>query len=33
MLGLGGAEHLDDLVSPHGYRLLAKVPRLPRRTV
>jgi diadenylate cyclase len=28
-LGLGGAEHLDDPVSPHGYRLLAAVPRLP----
>jgi len=31
-LRLGGAENLDDLVSPDGYRLLAKVPRLPRRT-
>jgi diadenylate cyclase len=29
VLGLGGAEHLDDTVSPHGYRLLATVPRLP----
>ena len=30
VLGLGGAESLDDSVSPHGYRLLARVPRLPR---
>jgi diadenylate cyclase len=29
VLGLGGAEDLDGSVSPHGYRLLAKVPRLP----
>jgi diadenylate cyclase len=29
ILGLGGADTLDDQVSPHGYRLLAKVPRLP----
>jgi diadenylate cyclase len=29
VLGLGGTEHLDDSVSPHGYRLLATVPRLP----
>ena len=29
VLGLGGAESLDDSVSPHGYRLLARVPRLP----
>jgi diadenylate cyclase len=29
ILGLGGPESLDDPVSPHGYRLLAKVPRLP----
>jgi diadenylate cyclase len=28
-LGLGGADHLDDSVSPCGYRLLATVPRLP----
>jgi diadenylate cyclase len=28
-LGLGGAEQLDAPVSPHGYRLLARVPRLP----
>ncbi len=28
-LGLGGADGLDDPVSPRGYRLLAKVPRLP----
>jgi diadenylate cyclase len=28
-LGLGGGEHLDAAVSPAGYRLLAKVPRLP----
>jgi diadenylate cyclase len=29
VLGLGGPEHLDDPVRPHGYRLLATVPRLP----
>jgi diadenylate cyclase len=29
VLGLGGAEGLDRPVSPRGYRLLAKVPRLP----
>ncbi len=29
VLGLGGAESLDASVSPHGYRLLARVPRLP----
>ena len=28
-----GSEALDDLVSPHGYRLLARVPRIPRPTV
>ncbi|MDO9379334.1 MAG: DNA integrity scanning diadenylate cyclase DisA [Nocardioidaceae bacterium] len=28
-LYLGGSEHLDSAVSPRGYRLLAKVPRLP----
>jgi diadenylate cyclase len=28
-LGLGGPDTLDDPVSPRGYRLLAKVPRLP----
>jgi diadenylate cyclase len=28
-LGLGGSEHLDGAVTPRGYRLLAKVPRLP----
>ena len=28
-LGLGAAEHLDGAVAPRGYRLLAKVPRLP----
>jgi diadenylate cyclase len=33
VLGLGGAEHLDDPVSPHGYRLLAAVPRLPGTAV
>jgi diadenylate cyclase len=27
-LGLGGTDRLDDPVSPRGYRLLAKVPRL-----
>jgi diadenylate cyclase len=29
VLGLGGPEHLDSAVTPRGYRLLAKVPRLP----
>jgi diadenylate cyclase len=29
VLGLGGTESLDSSVSPYGYRLLAKVPRLP----
>jgi diadenylate cyclase len=29
VLGLGGTEQLDAPVSPHGYRLLARVPRLP----
>jgi diadenylate cyclase len=29
VLGLGGGEDLDASVSPHGYRLLARVPRLP----
>jgi len=28
-LGLGATEHLDGAVAPRGYRLLAKVPRLP----
>jgi len=28
-LGLGSGEHLDGAVAPRGYRLLAKVPRLP----
>jgi diadenylate cyclase len=28
-LGLGSAEHLDAVAAPRGYRLLAKVPRLP----
>jgi len=28
-LGLGHGEHLDGAVTPRGYRLLAKVPRLP----
>ncbi len=28
-LGLGAGEHLDGAVSSRGYRLLAKVPRLP----
>ncbi|MGH3472305.1 MAG: DNA integrity scanning diadenylate cyclase DisA [Nocardioidaceae bacterium] len=32
-LGLGGPEHLDAAVSPRGYRLLAKVPRLPGAVV
>jgi diadenylate cyclase len=29
VLGFGGADALDVLVSPHGYRLLGRVPRLP----
>lgn len=32
-LGLGSGEHLDSAVSPRGYRLLAKVPRLPAPVV
>jgi diadenylate cyclase len=32
-LGLGGVESLDSAVSPRGYRLLAKVPRLPNAVV
>ncbi len=32
-LGLGGPEHLDSAVTPRGYRLLAKVPRLPGTVV
>lgn len=32
-LGLGSAEHLDGAVAPRGYRLLAKVPRLPGTVV
>jgi diadenylate cyclase len=31
--GLGGLEHLDLAMSPRGYRLLAKVPRLPGAVV
>ena len=31
VLGLGSGEHLDGAVAPRGYRLLAKVPRLPAR--
>ncbi len=33
VIGLGGAEHLDAAVAPRGYRLLAKVPRLPPAVV
>jgi diadenylate cyclase len=33
VLGLGGSEMLDDAVTPRGYRLLAKVPRLPKPVV
>jgi diadenylate cyclase len=33
VLGLGGSETLDDAVTPQGYRLLAKVPRLPKPVV
>ena len=32
-LGLGQGEHLDGAVTPRGYRLLAKVPRLPSTVV
>ena len=32
-LGLGTGEHLDGAVAPRGYRLLAKVPRLPPSVV
>lgn len=32
-LGLGANEHLDGAVTPRGYRLLAKVPRLPLAVV
>ncbi|HET9760719.1 MAG TPA: DNA integrity scanning diadenylate cyclase DisA [Nocardioidaceae bacterium] len=32
-LGLGASEHLDGAVTPRGYRLLAKVPRLPGTVV
>ena len=32
-LGLGVGEHLDGAVAPRGYRLLAKVPRLPASVV
>jgi len=32
-LGLGSSEHLDSAVTPKGYRLLAKVPRLPPTVV
>jgi diadenylate cyclase len=32
-LGLGNGEHLDGAVAPRGYRLLAKVPRLPTSVV
>ncbi len=32
-LGLGTADHLDGAVTPRGYRLLARVPRLPSAVV
>lgn len=32
-LGLGTGEHLESAVSPRGYRLLAKVPRLPNTVI
>ena len=32
-LGLGASEHLDGAVAPRGYRLLAKLPRLPGAVV
>jgi len=33
VLGIAGGEHLDGAVAPRGYRLLAKVPRLPTAVV
>jgi diadenylate cyclase len=33
VLGLGASDHLDGSVTPRGYRLLAKVPRLPAAVV
>ena len=33
VLGIGAGEHLDGAVAPRGYRLLAKVPRLPSSVV
>jgi len=33
VLGLGSVEHLDGAVAPRGFRLLAKVPRLPPAVV
>ncbi len=33
VLGMGSGEHLDGAVAPRGYRLLAKVPRLPSAVV
>ncbi len=33
LLGLSNGEHLDGAVAPRGYRLLAKVPRLPTPVV
>lgn len=33
VLGLGGPDALDDVVSPHGYRLLARIPRIPMPVV
>lgn len=32
-LGLGQSEHLDGAVTPRGYRLLARVPRLPTSVI
>jgi diadenylate cyclase len=33
VLGFGGSDALDDVVSPHGYRLLARIPRIPMPVV
>ena len=33
VMALGGPEHLDTAITPRGYRLLAKVPRLPAAVV
>ncbi|MGA8209271.1 MAG: DNA integrity scanning diadenylate cyclase DisA [Nocardioidaceae bacterium] len=32
-MGLGAGEHLDGAITPRGYRLMAKVPRLPSTVI